>query len=75
MLNPDLPAQQKNDEHDCDDKAREFSSALEEESSKSPTHEVPKPSRYNLLPVTSHDRSMVCRTLSYLVLNDFNILT
>lgn len=74
MLNPDLPAQQKNDEHDSDDKAREFSSALEEESSKSPIHTVPKPPRYPLLPVTSHDRSMVCRTLSYLVLNDCMIL-
>ncbi|OQU92748.1 hypothetical protein SORBI_3001G402400 [Sorghum bicolor] len=59
MLNPDLPAEQKNDEHDCDDKTREFSSALEEESSKSPTHAVPKPPRYPLLPVTSHDRSML----------------
>jgi hypothetical protein len=67
MLNPDLPVQQKEDKHDCDDKAREFSSALEEESSKSPTHTVPKPPRYPLLPVTSHDRSMVCRTLLYLV--------
>ncbi|CAD6210838.1 unnamed protein product [Miscanthus lutarioriparius] len=38
---------------------KEFSSALEEESSKSPTHAVPKPPRYPLLLVTSHDRSML----------------
>lgn len=59
MQNLDLPAQQKNDKNDCDRKAEEFSSALEDESSKSPTHTVPKPPRYPLLPVTSHDRSML----------------
>jgi len=55
-----LTAQQEKGEHgDSGDKAREFSSALEEELAKSPTHPVPKPPRYPLLPVTSHDRSMV----------------
>jgi len=60
VLNPDLTAQQEKGEHgDSDDKAGEFSSALEEELAKSPSHPVPKPPRYPLLPVTSHDRSMV----------------
>ncbi|KAG2552604.1 hypothetical protein PVAP13_9KG472000 [Panicum virgatum] len=60
VLNPDLTAQQEKGEHgDSDDKAGEFSSALEEELAKSPSHPVPKPPRYPLLPVTSHDRSML----------------
>ncbi|CAL4922220.1 unnamed protein product [Urochloa decumbens] len=60
MPSPDLTAQQEKGEHgDSDDKAMEFSSALEEELAKSPTHPVPKPPRYPLLPVTSHDRSML----------------
>jgi hypothetical protein len=75
LQNPDLPAQQKDDIHDCDGKVTKFSSALEEDSSQSPTHTVSGPPRYPLLPVTSHDRSMVCRTLSYLVLNGFKIPT
>uniref|UniRef100_A0A0A9EUA2 WH2 domain-containing protein n=1 Tax=Arundo donax TaxID=35708 RepID=A0A0A9EUA2_ARUDO len=60
MLNPDLLAQQEDGE--CcgsDDISREFSSALDEELAKSPIHPVPKPPRYPLLPVTSHDRSML----------------
>ncbi|TKV96617.1 hypothetical protein SEVIR_9G440000v4 [Setaria viridis] len=60
MLSPGLTAQQEKGEHgNSDDKAMEFSSALEEELAKSPTHPVPKPPRYPLLPVTSHDRSML----------------
>ncbi|CAN6320323.1 unnamed protein product [Urochloa humidicola] len=60
MPSPDLTAQQEKGEHgDSDDKAMEFSSALEEGMAKSPTHPVPKPPRYPLLPVTSHDRSML----------------
>ncbi|TVU47371.1 hypothetical protein EJB05_06970, partial [Eragrostis curvula] len=60
MLDPDLPA--KEEDGECcgsDGKSGEFSSALEEELAKSPTHSVPKPPRYPLLPVTSHDRSML----------------
>ncbi|OEL18401.1 Protein SCAR2 [Dichanthelium oligosanthes] len=65
MPNSDLPAQQENGEHvDSDDKARELSSALEEELAKSPTHPVPKPPRYPLLQVTSHDRSMLRKALT-----------
>ncbi|WVZ56629.1 hypothetical protein U9M48_007125 [Paspalum notatum var. saurae] len=60
ILNPDLPAQHKDDEHGhSNDKTKEFSSALEEDLATSPTHSVPKPPRYPLLPVTSHDRSML----------------
>ncbi|XP_023156994.1 protein SCAR2 isoform X2 [Zea mays] len=59
LQNPDLPAQQKDDIHDCDGKVTKFSSALEEDSSQSPTHTVSGPPRYPLLPVTSHDRSMI----------------
>lgn len=60
MLSPDLIAQQEKGERgNSDDKAMDFSSALEDELAKSPTHPVPKPPRYPLLPVTSHDRSMV----------------
>ncbi|KAF8721378.1 hypothetical protein HU200_023090 [Digitaria exilis] len=60
ILNPDLLAQKKDDEHgDYDGKATEFSSVVEDKLKKSPTHPVPKPPRYPLLPVTSHDRSML----------------
>jgi hypothetical protein len=56
----DLSAQQKDGEHGSpDDKAREFSSALEEELAKLPSDPVPEPPKYPLLQVTSHDRSMV----------------
>ncbi|XP_062215893.1 protein SCAR2-like isoform X2 [Phragmites australis] len=64
MLNLDLPAQQEDGERcgcgcGSDDKSRDFSCALEEELTMSPTHSVPKPPRYPLLLVTSHDRSML----------------
>lgn len=58
--NPDLSVQQEDVERgSSDDNAREFSSALEEELAKLPPHPVPKPPRYPLLQVTSHDRSML----------------
>ncbi|GJN08134.1 hypothetical protein PR202_ga26026 [Eleusine coracana subsp. coracana] len=59
ILDPDLPAQL--DDSECSnsgDKSREVSTVLEEEPSMSLTHSVPRPPRYPLLPVTSHDRSM-----------------
>ncbi|GJN31202.1 hypothetical protein PR202_gb19567 [Eleusine coracana subsp. coracana] len=59
ILDPDLPTQQ--DDSECSnsgDKSREVSTVLEEEPSMSLTHSVPRPPRYPLLPVTSHDRSM-----------------
>ncbi|KAK3147510.1 hypothetical protein QOZ80_3BG0283260 [Eleusine coracana subsp. coracana] len=60
ILDPDLPTQQ--DDSECSnsgDKSREVSTVLEEEPSMSLTHSVPRPPRYPLLPVTSHDRSML----------------
>jgi hypothetical protein len=69
MLNPDSPGQQaqQDDGGYCGsgEKSREFSSVLEEEPESSPA--VPKPPRYPVLPVTSHDRSMVCMRMTYFI--------
>ncbi|XP_051181703.1 uncharacterized protein [Lolium perenne] len=57
---PDLSAQQEDGGHgSSDDKAREFSSALEQELAKLPSDPVPEPPKYPLLQVISHDRSML----------------
>ncbi|KAL6648300.1 hypothetical protein ACP70R_012524 [Stipagrostis hirtigluma subsp. patula] len=56
ILIPDLPAQH-GELCASDEKATEVSSASVEELANSPT--LPKPPRYPLLPVTSHDRSML----------------
>ncbi|CAM0872783.1 unnamed protein product [Alopecurus aequalis] len=59
MQTPELSAQQEDGEHNSsDDKAKEFSSAIEE-LAKLPSDTVPEPPRYPLLQVTSHDRSML----------------
>jgi hypothetical protein len=71
LLNTDLPGQQaqQDDGEYCGsgDKSRELSSALAEELENSPTHLVPKPPRYPLFSVTSHDRSMVCMSKTSII--------
>jgi hypothetical protein len=71
-----LSAQQKDGEHGSpDDKAREFSSALEEELAKLPSDPVPEPPKYPLLQVISHDRSMVSIFIFRLFIKYFNVFT